>query len=75
LKIGFLAFDATRVSANDVDYPLDVVIYEKDSFHMLQHRLEKDDMDAVSKQWNALLNNSVQKLPNDWMEPIFTKTP
>lgn len=74
LKIGFLAFDATRVSANDVDYPLDVVIYEKDSFHMLQHRLEKDDMDAVSKQWNALLNNSVQKLPNDWMEPIFTKT-
>ena len=74
LKIGFLAFDATRVSANDVDYPLDVVIYEKDSFHLRQHRLEKDDMDAVSKQWNALLNNSVQKLPNDWMEPIFTKT-
>jgi putative proteasome-type protease len=41
LKIGFLAFDATRVSANDVDYPLDVVVYPKDSFHMTEYRLEK----------------------------------
>ncbi|WP_128544767.1 peptidase [Larkinella soli] len=73
LKIGFLAFDATRVSANDVDYPLDILIYEKDSFHLNQHRLEKDDMDAVSKQWSALLTNSVKKLPDDWMAPIFSK--
>lgn len=73
LKVGFLAFDSTRVSANDVDYPLDVVIYPKNSFHLTEHRLEKEDMDAVSNQWNALLNNSVRKLPIDWMSPIFTK--
>jgi putative proteasome-type protease len=73
LKIGFLAFDATRVSANDVDYPLDVVVYAKDSFHLTEHRLEKDDMEAVSNQWSALLNNSVRKLPTAWMNPIFNK--
>lgn len=73
LKIGFLAFDATRVSANDVDYPLDVVIYPNNSFHMTEHRLEKDDMDEISHQWSALLNNSVRKLPNYWMDPIFEK--
>jgi putative proteasome-type protease len=73
LKIGFLAFDATRVSANDVDYPLDVVVYPKDSFHMTEYRLEKEDMDKVSQQWSALLSNSVQKLPSSWMDPIFDK--
>ncbi|QJD77153.1 peptidase [Spirosoma rhododendri] len=73
LKIGFLAFDATRVSANDVDYPLDVVVYPTDSFHMTEYRLEKDDMDEVSHQWSALLSNSVRKLPSYWMDPIFEK--
>lgn len=73
LKIGFLAFDATRVSANDVDYPLDVVIYPNNSFHMIEHRLEKEDMDEISHQWSALLNNSVRKLPTYWMDPIFEK--
>lgn len=73
LKIGFLAFDATRVSANDVDYPLDIVVYPANSYHMTEHRLEKDDMDEISHQWSALLNNSVRKLPTYWMDPIFEK--
>ncbi|MGV3558997.1 peptidase [Larkinella arboricola] len=73
LKMGFLAFDATRVSANDVDYPLDVVVYAKDSFHLAEHRFQKDDVEAVSNQWSALLNNSVRKLPTAWMDPIFDK--
>jgi putative proteasome-type protease len=73
LKIGFLSFDSTRVSSNDVDYPIDVVMYEKDSFQIAEHRFEKDDLDYVAKQWSALLNNSVQKLPVEWMDPIFTK--
>ena len=30
LKTGFLAFDATRTSSNDVEYPLDIVIYYRD---------------------------------------------
>jgi putative proteasome-type protease len=73
LKIGFLSFDSTRVSSNDVDYPIDVVMYEKGSFRISEHRFEKDDLDYVGKQWSALLNNSVQKLPIEWMDPIFSK--
>ncbi len=73
LKIGYLSFDATRVSANDVDFPLDIVVYEKNSFHMAEHRLEKEDMASISAQWAALLNESVRRLPTNWMEPIFDK--
>lgn len=73
LKIGFLSFDSTRVSSNDVDYPIDVVMYEKDSFQLTEHRFEKDDLDYVAKQWGALLNNSVQKLPTEWMNAVLEK--
>ncbi|GAB2784186.1 proteasome-type protease [Rhabdobacter roseus] len=73
LKVGFLSFDSTRVSSNDVDYPIDVVLYEKDTFRIIEHRFEKDDLDYIAKQWSALLKNSVQKLPVEWMEPIFSK--
>jgi putative proteasome-type protease len=73
LKIGFLSFDSTRVSSNDVDYPIDVVLYEKDSFQLVEHRFEKDDLDYVGKQWSALLSNSVQKLSLEWMDPVFNK--
>ncbi|WP_373513973.1 peptidase [Persicitalea sp.] len=74
LKIGFLSFDSTRVSSNDVDYPIDVIMYEKDGFRMVEHRFEKDDLDFVAKQWSVLLQNSVQKLPTEWMEPILSKS-
>ncbi|QRR02246.1 peptidase [Dyadobacter sandarakinus] len=73
LKIGFLSFDSTRVSSNDVDYPIDVVLYERDSFQIVEHRFEKDDLDYVGKQWSALLSNSVHKLPMEWMGTVFSK--
>ncbi|WP_028665550.1 peptidase [Runella zeae] len=73
LKVGFLSFDSTRVSANDVDYPIDVVMYERDSFHLTEHRFQKDDLAHLSLQWSMLLQNSVQRLPNDWMGPVLEK--
>jgi putative proteasome-type protease len=71
LKIGFLSFDATKVSVNDVDYPLDVAVYERNSYHIMEHRFEKEDVESISHQWSALLNASVQRLPTDWMAPVF----
>ena len=73
LKIGFLSFDSTRVSVNDVDYPIDVVMYERDSYNLVEHRFTKDDLTHLSLQWNMLLKNSVQRLPNDWMDVVFEK--
>lgn len=73
LKVGFLSFDSTRVSANDVDFPIDVVLYERDSFQMVEHRYEKEDLAHLSLQWSMLLQNSVQRLPNDWMDKAFAK--
>jgi len=73
LKIGLLSFDSTRVSCNDVDYPIDTVLYKKNTFRMVEHRFEKDDVDYIGKQWGAMLKNAVQKLPVDWMKPALEK--
>ncbi len=52
LKAGFLSFDSTRVSANDVDFPIDVVLYKRDSFGSDVHRDEQQVLDGL--KWFVL---------------------
>jgi len=66
LKAGFLSFDATRISANDVDYPIDVIFYKKDSFDIVEKRFKKDELQKVSKNWNAKLSKSIERMPDIW---------
>src|SRR6266542_4495776 len=35
-KVGLLAFDATRLCAADVDFPMDVLLYSRGSFEMVE---------------------------------------
>lgn len=73
LKTGFLSFDSTRKSANDVDYPIDVIIYKNNTFNIKEHRFEKEDLQEVSSSWEKMLSESVNKIPDDWMNPVFSK--
>lgn len=71
LKLGFLAFDSTRVSSNDVDFPIDVLLYEPGASSFKQKTYEQEDLEDISSQWNTLLNQSVQKLPGDWIDELI----
>jgi putative proteasome-type protease len=73
LKVGFLAFDSTRISAADVDFPIDVLLYSKGSFRMIEHRFEKTDLMEISNWWQERLRHSVNELPRQWMERVFAK--
>lgn len=70
LKAGFLSFDATRISANDVDFPIDVVFYKKDSFKIIEKRYKKSAMAKVSKSWNKMLSDSINDLPDEWLSSL-----
>jgi len=72
LKMGFLSFDATQVSTNDVDYPIDVVVYEKDSFKAKEVRLYKEDMQKISDEWNIALRNSLESIDEEWMKNLIS---
>ncbi len=71
LKVGCLAFDSTRISAADVDFPIDIVIYRGGSFQIFEHRFEKNDLASMSQWWQERLRNSVNEMPQGWMSPIF----
>jgi putative proteasome-type protease len=71
LKVGCLAFDSTRISAADVDYPIDVAIYEKNSYRITEHRYGKQDLAPISDWWQDRLRNSVRELPAEWIDSVF----
>lgn len=71
LKAGFLSFDSTRVSANDVDYPIDVLVFHKDTQTFVEHRFEKSDMENISTYWDTQLKNAVANIPEDWINSII----
>ncbi len=73
LKAGFLSFDSTRVSSNNVDFPIDVVLYKKDSFKLAEHRYEKKDLENVSAQWAKELKIALQNIPEEWLDSTFDK--
>jgi putative proteasome-type protease len=73
LKAGFLSFDSTRVSSSNVGFPIDVVLYKKDSFYIAEHRYEKNDLENISTQWDEELKHALQNIPEEWMDVTFNK--
>ena len=75
MQTGFLAFNATITCAVDVDYPIDVVAYRRDTFEIVETRYHKDELLHLSKKWQDLLRRSVGELPTDWSSKILDKLP
>lgn len=71
LKLCFLAFDSTRVAANDVDYPIDVVYYKKDSYALIEKRFEAEELRPISNWWQGVLKRGVSRMPSDWIHSII----
>jgi len=73
LKVGCLAFDSTRISASDVDFPMDVVLYWSQSHEIVEHRFEAGELAEISEWWQNRLRQSVRELPSEWIEKIAAK--
>ncbi|MFY0608084.1 MAG: peptidase [Cyclobacteriaceae bacterium] len=73
LKSGFLSFDATRISANDVDYPIDTVMLRKDEFLIKEHRFEEKDVGHIALYWNSKLREAIDNLPATAMSAAFSE--
>jgi putative proteasome-type protease len=72
-KVGILAFDATRLCAADVDFPIDVLLYTRGSFTLVEHRFQRDELRPISNWWQERMRRSVQDLPTEWVESAFSK--
>jgi putative proteasome-type protease len=72
-KVGVLAFDSTRLSASDVGFPIDVLLYLRNSFRIVEYRYFRDDLLAISEWWQDRLRLSVDSLPSEWVKSAFSK--
>lgn len=70
LKAGFLSFDSTRISANNVDFPIDTVVYNKDSFRIKERRYTERDLAELSNLWDERLRQVIDDLPEDWINNL-----
>jgi putative proteasome-type protease len=75
LKIGHLAFDATRTSASDVDFPIDVVIYQKDTYVVVEQRYEMRNLIHISEWWQDRIKSAVSEICSDWILKALSKIP
>jgi putative proteasome-type protease len=72
-KVGLLAFDATRLCAADVDYPMDVILYRRNSFTMVEQRYEREDLASISQWWQERMRKAVHDLPAEWIQAQFSR--
>jgi putative proteasome-type protease len=73
IKCGLLSFDSTRVSANDVGYPVDMVIYHKDTGFMHEARFEEKDTGHLGQHWGERLREVIKEIPDDWITELVSK--
>jgi putative proteasome-type protease len=70
-KVGLLAFDATCLCAADVGYPMDVLLYTRGSYEIIERRYQQEDLRAISQWWQDRMRQSVHDLPGEWIEAAF----
>src|SRR5580704_9373721 len=66
-KLGILAFDATRLCASNVDFPIDLVLYRRGSGELVEHRYKMDDLREISSWWQERMRCAVDELPSKWV--------
>ena len=72
-KLGILAFDATRLCASDVGFPIDVLLYRRDSCAFVEHRYEREELFQISRWWQERMRQAVDELPSEWVEAAFSR--
>lgn len=74
LKAGFLSFDATRLSTNDVGFPIDVLLYKRDSFRIVEARYKEEELANISRAWNESIVKAIHGTNGDWIHKLTDQT-
>ncbi len=73
LKAAFVSFDSTRISAADVDFPIDVALYKTNSYDLVEYHYDEEDLNMVSAQWDKELKTALKNISNHWMDGALLK--
>lgn len=72
-KLGVLAFDATRLCASNVDFPIDLILLRRGTHTLVEHRFEREDLREISRWWQERMRCAVDELPSKWVEAALSR--
>jgi putative proteasome-type protease len=70
IAVAYLAFDATRTSAIDVDYPFDMVVIDTPDQRPTVERFEAFDLADAERHWHGRLAAALQDFPTEWARTV-----
>lgn len=74
ITLAYLAFDATRTSATDVDFPIDLAVLDVETGSFSEQRLTREGMQASHDRWNAELGRALDVIPAPWNHRNIDRT-
>ncbi len=72
MSLAYLAFDATRASVTDVDFPIDVAVMGADDADFRRARFDGEDLAAAHSWWTHQLATAVRSLPSEWADELWS---
>jgi putative proteasome-type protease len=74
VALAYLAFDATRASVVDVDFPIDVIIMQAGERELRRSRFTAADLGTAHDWWHQRLKSSLDQFPMDWSQRLWSAT-
>ena len=71
LTLAYLAFDATRTTVTDVDFPLDMILFDSRSSQTTYRRFQEEELNPVSRWWNQELVNALARAPTQCFNSLL----
>lgn len=75
VALAYLAFDATRASVTDVDFPIDVAVLTHDAKAPNLVRLSEAELADAHDWWRAQLGTALSGLPLGWATDLLGREP
>lgn len=71
VALAYLAFDATRASVVDVEFPIDLVLLVSTETELRRHRFSTQDLTMAHDFWQQRLQDALNGFPMAWAAPIW----
>ncbi len=71
VALAYLAFDATRTSVTDVDYPFDILMLENGGSRFRQQRFDAVHLHDAQEWWQQRLRAALHDMPHQWADRLF----
>ncbi len=72
LRIGLIAFNETKTSASNVDYPADAVLYRPGTFEIKEARFSADELAPLDRNWGHAIEAAANQMSSS-TESLFSE--